>query len=101
MRSTVCNLGATAAENRVERLKGLVKYFMQTRNLRSLKGRLNTIPLRNNSQESLIVNQPDAIPPEYWRVSLTIGLAEWQDLLNSLPEQVRLRAKFGGGAVAP
>jgi hypothetical protein len=86
---------ASAAENRVERLKGLVKYFMQTRNLRTLKGRLNTICLRNNSQDSLIVNQPHAIPTQYWRVSVTIGLAEWQDLLNSLPEQHELRARFG------
>ena len=88
----------SAAENRVERLKGLVKYFMQIRNLRTLKGRLNTISLRNNSQDSLIVNQPSAIPTQYWRVSVTFGLAEWQDLLNSLPEQHELRARFGSGS---
>ena len=91
-------LRASAAENRVERLKGLVKYFMQTRNLRSLKGRLNTISLRNNSQDTLVVNQPHAIPPQYWRVSVTIGLAEWQDLLHSLPEQHEMRARFGSGS---
>jgi Gp157 protein len=89
---------ATAAENRVERLKGLVKYFMQTRNLRQLKGRLNTISLRNNSQDSLLVNQPDAIPMQYWRVSVMIGLVEWQDLLNRLPEQHEVRARFGSGS---
>ena len=60
-------------QNRIERLKALLKYFMETRNLRRMKGRLNTISLRNNSQDSLIVDRPDAIPPEYWRVSLTIG----------------------------
>jgi len=89
---------ATAAENRVERLKGLVKYFMQTRNLQTLKGRLNTISLRHNSQDTLVVNQPQAIPTQYWRVSVTIGLVEWQDLLNSLPEQHQLRARFDAGA---
>lgn len=88
---------ASAAENQIERLKGLVKYSMQTRNLRTLKGRLNTISLRNNSQDSLVVNQPDAIPSEYWRALVTIGLAEWQDLLNKLPEQHQLRARFGAG----
>ena len=31
----------SAAENGIDRLKGLVKYFMQTRNLRNMKGRLN------------------------------------------------------------
>ena len=90
----------STAENKVERLKGLVKYFMQTRNLRNLKGRLNTISIRNNSQDSLIVNQPSAIPTQYWRVSVTIGLAEWQDLLNSLPEQHELRVRFGSGSTS-
>lgn len=40
-----------ASENRVDRLKGLLKYFMETRNLRGMKGRLNTISLRKNSQD--------------------------------------------------
>ena len=88
---------ASAAENRVERLKGLVKYFMQTRNLRSLKGRLNTVSLRNNSQDSLVLERPDAIPSEYWRVSVTLSQA---DVLNSLPETHDLRARFDlGGAI--
>ena len=39
-----------AAENKVERLKGLLKYFMETRGLLRMKGRLNTISLRKNSQ---------------------------------------------------
>ena len=86
---------ALAADRKVERLKGLVKYFMHARNLRSLKGRLNSISLRNNSQDSLIIDRPDAIPAEYCRVSVTIGLAEWQELLNRLPEEHQLRARFG------
>jgi hypothetical protein len=89
---------ASTAENRVERLKGLVKYFMQTRNLRSLRGRVNTISLRNNSQDSLVVERPDAIPSEYWRVSVTLFQTEWQDVLNSLPETHDLRARFHSGS---
>jgi hypothetical protein len=57
-----------AAENKVERLKGLLKYFMETRGLRNMKGRLNTISLRKNSQDSLIVDSVDRIPSEYCRV---------------------------------
>ncbi len=86
-----------AAENRVDRLKGLLKYFMETRNLRSMKGRLNTISLRKNSQDSLIVDRPDAVPAEYWRVSLTIGAPELQELLDHLPEQHNLRARLTAG----
>jgi len=86
-----------AAENRIDRLKGLLKYFMETRNLRSMKGRLNTISLRKNSQDSLIVDRPDAVPAEYWRVSLTIGAPELQELLDHLPEQHNLRARLTAG----
>jgi hypothetical protein len=83
-----------AAENRVDRLKGLLKYFMETHNVRGMKGRLNTISLRKNSQDSLIVDRPDAVPSEYWRVSLTIGVPELRELLNHLPEGHALRARF-------
>ena len=83
-----------AAENRVDRLKGLLKYFMETRNLRGMKGRLNSISLRKNSQDSLILDRPDALPAEYWRVSLTIGVPELRELLNHLPEDHPLRARF-------
>jgi hypothetical protein len=86
---------AAAAENRVERLKGLLKYFMQARNLRHMKGRLNTISLRNNSQDSLVIGRTESIAAEYWRASVTIGLAEWLELLSRLPEDHPVRVQFG------
>jgi hypothetical protein len=83
-----------AAENRVERLKGLLKYFMETRNLRSMKGRLNTISLRKNSQDSLVVEGVEKIPSEYCRVSITLPVPEFEELLRHLPEAHSLRARL-------
>jgi len=83
-----------AAENKVERLKGLLKYFMESRGIPSMKGRLNTISLRKNSQDSLVVDRPDTIPSEYWRVSITIALPEFQELLSHLHEEHPLRARL-------
>jgi hypothetical protein len=93
-----------AAENRVDRLKGLLKYFMETRDLRGMKGRLNTISLRKNSQDSLVMDRPDALPAEYWRVSLTIGVPELQELVSHLPEDHPLRPRLaveGNGSMKP
>ena len=45
-----------AAENKVERLKGLLKYFMESRGLRIMKGRLNTISL-SQPNSILLSNQ--------------------------------------------
>ena len=83
-----------AAENRVERLKGLLKYFMETRGLRSMKGRLNTISLRKNSQDSLVLDSVESIPSEYCRVSVCIALPELEELLRHLPEDHSLRVRL-------
>lgn len=83
-----------AAENNVERLKGFLKYFMETRALRSMKGRLNTISLRKNSQDSLGVDSVDSIPSEYCRVSITLAFSELEELLCHLPEEHSLRARL-------
>jgi hypothetical protein len=80
-----------AAENKVERLKGLLKYFMETRGLQNMKGRLNTISLRKNSQDSLIVDSVDRIPSEYCRGSITLPIPEFEELLWHLPEGHSLR----------
>jgi hypothetical protein len=79
------------AENKAERLKGLLKYFMETRGLRNMKGRLNTISLRKNSQDSLIVDSVDRIPSEYCRGSITLPIPEFEELLRHLPEGHSLR----------
>jgi hypothetical protein len=91
-----------SAENKVERLKGLLKYFMDTRGLRNMKGRLNTISLRKNSQDSLLVDSVDQIPSEYWRVSITLPLPDLEELLRHLPEEHALRTRLtpdGNGLV--
>jgi hypothetical protein len=84
----------TAAENKVERLKGLLKYFMDTRGLQNMKGRLNTISLRKNSQDSLVVDSAEQIPPEYHRVLITIPVPELEELLRHLPGEHSLRARL-------
>jgi hypothetical protein len=85
-----------AAENRVEKLKGLLKYFMDTRGLRCMKGRLNTISLRRNSQDSLIVDTPDAIPEEFCKLSMMIAVPDWEELVAHLPEDHDLRMRLAG-----
>jgi hypothetical protein len=89
-----------AAENRVERLKGVLKYFMDTRGLRSMKGRLNTIFLRRNSQDSLIVDADAVIPAEFCKLSLTVAVSDWEELLAHLPEDHDLRARLANDANA-
>jgi len=83
------------AENAVARLKGLLKFFMDSRQIRSMKGRLNTISLRKNSQDSLLLSDPTSLPAEYLRVSLSMSVAEWNDAVRYLPEDHPVRVRFG------
>jgi hypothetical protein len=80
-------------------LKGLLKYFMDTRGLRSMKGRLNTISLRRNSQDSLIVEAPDGIPSEFCKLFLTIAVSDWDEMVAHLPEDHDLRARLASDAI--
>lgn len=84
----------TAAENKLDRLKGLVKYFLESRGLRAMKGRLNTISLRKNSQDSLVLNRIDSIPADYWRLPVTLANWEIQELLQLLPAGHSLRERL-------
>jgi hypothetical protein len=82
------------AENLVSRLKGLLKFFMDSRQIRSMKGCLNTISLRKNSQDSLLFSDPTSVPVEYCRVSITKNAAEWNDAVQYLPENHPIRVRF-------
>jgi hypothetical protein len=83
------------AENVVERLKALLKFFMDSRNIRSMKGRLHTIALRKNSHAALVFTELNWLPPEYRRVSLTLNCAEILELLAHLPVDHHLREHLG------
>jgi len=61
-----------------------------------MKGRLNTISLRRNSQDSLIVDTPDAIPGEFCKLSMMIAVPDWEELVAHLPEDHGLRMRLAG-----
>ena len=67
---------------------------METHGLRNMKGRLNTIWLCENSQDSLVVDSIGRIPSEYWRVSISLPHPELEELLRYLPEEHCLRARL-------
>jgi hypothetical protein len=84
-----------AADNRAARLKGILRFFMESRHIRSLKGRLNTISLRKNSQDSLILTDTTKLANEFWRVVLVLNAAEWEQVLSYLPDHHAFRVRFG------
>ncbi len=87
-----------AAENREKRLKSMLVYYMVTRELRQLRGALNTITLQGNSQPSLVVNDASRMPNVFYRARVDLPWTEWEGILASLPPGAlleRLRAAEG------
>ena len=68
------------------------------RELRRLRGSLNTITLQNSSQPSLVVNDVSRIPNTFYRAKVDLPWTEWDEILASLPQGAlrdRLRAAEG------
>jgi Siphovirus Gp157 len=81
-----------SAQNRVEQVKSMLSYFMQSRGLKRLEGELNTIRLQKNGQASLQLD-PVSLPDEYNRRDFSLMQRDWLKVLESItaPE---LRAVF-------
>lgn len=71
------------AENRVERVKAMLSFFMQARGLKQLEGELNTIRLQKNGQASLQLN-PLELPGEYNHTEVRLCHQDWARLLDAL-----------------
>jgi hypothetical protein len=74
-----------AAGNRERRLKQMLAWFMQSRNLQKLRGERNTIALHANSTGSLIVNDMTQIPASFYRARIELTWPEWVEVMNALP----------------
>ncbi len=74
-----------SAEARAKGLKGFLCYFMESRQLRQLKGRLNTLTLAKNSCDSLVMDESAQVPPAFYRITVTFSWDEWKTVLDALP----------------
>ncbi len=74
-----------AAENREKRLKLMLVWFMVSRNVRQLRGAMNTITLQSNSARSLVIEEPARIPDSFYRARIELSWPEWREILRSLP----------------
>jgi len=87
-----------AAENREKRLKGLLAWFMLSRNVPKLRGEFNTISLQANSTPSLVIQDVAQIPASFYRARIELSWPEWMEIVGSLaagPLHDRLAAAEG------
>jgi hypothetical protein len=74
----------SSAEKRVKGLKSFLSFWMLSRGLKHLKGRLNTIALSKNSVDTLIIDEQTSIPDQYHKVTVQMSWDNWAIVLSCL-----------------
>lgn len=77
---------ARTAENKVERTKDMVLYYLRSRELRKIEGREFTLRAQKNSQDSVVISDEQEVPLRLREIEAKIPGHLWQDLLSKLPE---------------
>jgi len=80
---------ARSAENKVDRTKNMVLYYLKARNLRKIEGQEFTLRLQKNSQDSLFVLDEPQIPLIFRDIEAKIPGHLWEALLTYLTDEER------------
>jgi hypothetical protein len=79
---------AKRAENKIARTESMVLYYLESHDLKQLETDDFTFRRQKNSQDSVIVRNALAVPPELNRYELKVDGSLYLDVLRALPEEV-------------
>ena len=78
---------ARAADNKVEKTKNMVLYYLRSRELRKIEGKEFTLRAQKNSQDSVFIRDEALVPMAFRDVEAKIPGRLWQAFLASLPDE--------------
>jgi hypothetical protein len=89
---------AKRAQSKIDRTKAMVLYYLESHDLKQLETEDTTLRRQKNSQDSVIVSNPDAIPSDLKRYELKVAGDIWMKVFLALPEElaVALQASISG-----
>jgi hypothetical protein len=79
---------AKRAQSKIDRTKGMVLYYLESHDLKQVESDSFTLRRQKNSQDSVIVSNPDATPPDLKRYELKIAGDIWMKVSRALPEEL-------------
>jgi hypothetical protein len=79
---------AKRAQCKIDRTKAMVLYYLETHDLKQLETEDTTLRRQKNSHDSVLVTNPDAIPPDLKRYELTVTGDIWMKVFLALPEEL-------------
>jgi hypothetical protein len=79
---------AKRAENKIARTESMVLYYLESHDLKQLETDDFTFRRQRNSQDSVIVREAQAVPPELNRYELKMDGGFYLDVIRALPSEM-------------
>jgi hypothetical protein len=79
---------ARAAAGKVERTKNMVLYYLLSRDLKKIEGYQCTLRAQKNSQDSVKITDPAAVPKCYCQIEARVPGVIWETVLSLLPDEL-------------
>jgi hypothetical protein len=79
---------AKRAQSKIDRTKSMVLYYLESHDLKQVESDDFTLRRQKNSQDSVIVSNPDVIPPDLKRYELKVAGDIWMKVFLALPEEL-------------
>jgi hypothetical protein len=80
---------ARSAENKTERTKSMILYYLQSRNLRKIEGPEFTLRMQKNSQDSVLIRDETQVPIEFREYEAKIPGRLWHALQSGVSVEDR------------
>jgi hypothetical protein len=79
---------AKRAQSKIDRTKSMVLYYLESHDMKQVESDDFTLRRQKNSQDSVIVSNPDAIPPDPKRYELKVAGNIWMKVFLALPKEL-------------
>jgi hypothetical protein len=79
---------AKRAQSKIDRTKAMVLYYLESHDLKQLESDNFTLRRQKNSQDTVIISNFDAIPPDLKRYELKVAGDIWMKVFLALPDEL-------------
>jgi hypothetical protein len=77
---------AKRAQAKIDRTEAMILYYLASHDLKKIESQAYTLKRHKNSQDSVVITQPDAIPAELRRIEAKVDGPLWLEVIDALPE---------------
>jgi Siphovirus Gp157 len=79
---------AKRAQNKIERTESMVLYYLASHDLKKIESHEFTLKRSKNSQDSVVITQPDSIPDGLRRFEAKVDGPLWLEVIDALPKML-------------